>query len=87
MASATAIKKKASQKFLPFMPNGRRLRLIYDRDVDVLYINFTHSKPDKADYGRKQGDYILRYKNDALVGVTILNTVEHLKDCFEDFHL
>jgi len=85
MASAIGIKKKAKAKFMPCALPGRRLSLLYDRDVDVLYINFTHSKPQKADFGKRNGDYILRFKENELIGVTVLNAQEHSLHAFDDF--
>jgi uncharacterized protein YuzE len=85
MASTIEIKKKAKAKFVRCTPSGRRIRLIYDRGVDVLYINFTHSKPEKADYGKRRGDYILRFKENELVGVTVLNAEKHSQLAFSDF--
>lgn len=85
MASAIGIKKKARAKFMPCALPGRRLSLLYDRDVDVLYINFTHSKPEKADFGKRDGDYILRFKQGEWIGVTVLNAQNHSLHGFDDF--
>lgn len=85
MASAVEVKRKAKKRFTSCISSGRQLRLIYDRDVDVLYINFTHSKPQKADFGKRNGDYILRFKENELIGVTVLNAQEHSLHAFDDF--
>ena len=56
----------------------------YDRHNDVLYINFLNSDPQKADFGTRLGDYIIRMKENKVVGVTILNAREHFQRHFED---
>ena len=44
----------------------------YDQEADVLYISF--QRPQKATDSEMTDDgYILRYRDDDLVGITILN--------------
>lgn len=49
----------------------------YDSDADVLYVNFLESSPQEADFGRKFGDYIIRFKNKIVIGITIINAIYH----------
>jgi len=44
----------------------------YDKEVDVLYISIG-KKPQKADFARRLGDIILRFKDNLIIGITILN--------------
>jgi uncharacterized protein YuzE len=43
----------------------------YDDETDVLYISFR--KPQQANDSLMEGDYVYHYRNDQLVGVTILH--------------
>lgn len=61
-----------------------KIMVDYDKLQDVLYINYLNSDPEEADFGTKVGDYILRFKKNFIVGVTILNAEEHLKKRFSD---
>lgn len=56
----------------------------YDMPDDVLYVNFLNSNAQKADFGTRLGDYIFRLKRNVIVGVTILNAMEHFRRRFED---
>jgi len=49
----------------------------YDKEADVLYITIG-KKPQKADFARRFGDIILRFKHDSIVGITILNAQEFI---------
>ena len=50
----------------------QRLWTAYDKEADVLYINF--NKPSHADDAvLTEGDIIVRYEKGDLVGVTVLN--------------
>jgi uncharacterized protein YuzE len=77
------IKELAIQTFSICRPESK-LIADYDKSGDVLYLNFLNSEPQEADYGRRFGDYILRIKGQAIVGVTILNAKEHFDKNFED---
>ena len=50
----------------------REIVLKYDKDADVLYINF-HNPPLEADFGNRRGDIIFRSKDGEPIGATILN--------------
>lgn len=50
----------------------RRIWMTYDREVDVLYVNF--KKPSHADDSElTDDDIIVRYEEGQIVGITILN--------------
>lgn len=65
------------QDFLKLIPVFRQapedsLWMTYDRDADVVYINF--KKPSHAtDSELTEDDVILRYEGDELIGLTILH--------------
>ena len=49
-----------------------RIRMVYDTDADVLYLNF--KKPSHADDSElMDDDLIIRYENGDVVGITVLN--------------
>ncbi len=48
-----------------------KLWIDYDREADVLYVNF--GKPQKADDSYQENGIIQRKKKDKLIGLTILN--------------
>jgi len=51
----------------------------FDKEADVLYINF--KKPAHADDTvMDEDDVILRYENNTLVGITILNVSNKIKN-------
>ena len=51
----------------------KRIRYDYDQEVDVLYLTFG-DKPCRADDSElTDDDLIIRYDNNEIVGVTILN--------------
>jgi len=51
---------------------SRRMWLTYDAEADVLYVNF--KKPSHADDAELTDDNIIvRYENEEIVGITILN--------------
>jgi uncharacterized protein YuzE len=53
------------------MPYGR-IWSTYDREADVLYLNF--KKPSHADDSKlTEDDIIIRYEKGEVVGITILN--------------
>jgi len=50
----------------------RRFHIDYDKEADVLYISF--ERPQKATDTEVTGEgVLLRYREDKLVGITILN--------------
>ena len=77
------ISKVAMKFFSELRPNAKIL-VDYDTSEDVLYVNYLNSSPQKADFGRRFGDYIIRLKKGVVVGVTILNAKEHLNQDFKD---
>lgn len=56
----------------------------YDEKEDVLYVNFLNSNPQKADFARRFGDYILRIKDGLVIGITILSAQRHFRSEFDD---
>ncbi|GAB5046007.1 DUF2283 domain-containing protein [Thermodesulfovibrio sp. TK110] len=49
----------------------KKIWIDYDEEVDVLYISF--QKPQQANDSIMEGEIVYHYRNDELVGVTILN--------------
>jgi uncharacterized protein YuzE len=61
---------------LKFQQNN--IWLSYDEEADVLYLNF--KKPSHADDSELlDNDVIVRYENDEVVGVTVLNASKKTK--------
>lgn len=64
-------------RILPIIPEllgipHSRIWTYYDKDADVLYINF--KKPSHADDSElTDDDIIIRYEKGEIVGITILN--------------
>ena len=64
-------------RILPLIPEllevpHSRIWTSYDKDADVLYINF--KKPSHADDSElTEDDIIIRYEKKEIVGITILN--------------
>ena len=52
----------------------KKLWLDYDEEADVLYVSFR--RPQKATDSRMEGDLIYHYRDEELVGVTILHASE-----------
>ncbi|MFN8384801.1 MAG: DUF2283 domain-containing protein [Anaerolineales bacterium] len=67
---------------LTFVPqvlqlNQKNIWLSYDEDADVLYINF--KKPSHADDSELlDNDVVVRYENEEMVGMTIMNASKKL---------
>lgn len=65
------------ERILPIIPEllevpHSRIWTSYDKEADVLYINF--KKPSHADDSRlTDDDIIIRYEKGEIVGITILN--------------
>ena len=52
--------------------------LSYDKDADVLYVNF--KKPSHADDSELlDNDVIVRYEQDEVVGLTVMNASKKVK--------
>lgn len=61
---------------LKFQQNN--IWLSYDEEADVLYLNF--KKPSHADDSELlDTDVIVRYENDEVVGLTVLNASKQVK--------
>jgi uncharacterized protein YuzE len=73
----------ATTVFQSIKPDSK-VKINYDDEEDVLYINFPNSPAQKADFGRRFGDYIVRVKHGFIIGVTILDAKKHLKKNFSD---
>ncbi|MGC8678036.1 MAG: DUF2283 domain-containing protein [Hydrogenobaculum sp.] len=58
-------------KLLIKLPN-KKLLIDYDEEADVLYINF-NNKEKATDSQLIDDNVILRYKDDRLIGITLLN--------------
>lgn len=71
MAKTTAILESAAS-FLKL--GAKKLWLDYDEEADVLYVSFR--RPQKATDSRMEGDLIYHYRDEELVGVTILHASE-----------
>ena len=80
---SSEIEKTARATFSSRYPEDKILAK-YDRDADVLYVNFLTSEPQKADFGRRFGDYIVRIKKGLVIGVTIINAMLHYDTRFND---
>ncbi len=65
------------EKILALVPGllkvpRERMWVTYDKDADVLYINF--KKPSHADDSElTEEDIIIRYEKGEVVGITVLN--------------
>ncbi len=75
---------KEINKFLPMVQNILSLPYeniwsTYDKKADVLYINF--KKPSHADDSELTNEnIIIRYENEKVVGLTILNASKNKKN-------
>ena len=70
---------KDKKAFVDMLLNFRKkaqFTMNYDGAEDVLYINFS-GKPKEADDATQIGDYIIRCRNNEVIGITILNAREH----------
>ena len=57
---------------VPYFLKHKNVWANYDEEADVLYLHF--KKPNHADNSELlENDMIIRYENDELIGVTILN--------------
>ncbi len=47
----------------------------YDQEADVLYVNFTpYEKPLEATSTKVVGDFLIRFRLDEVIGITVLDT-------------
>ena len=57
----------------------RRIWMTYDKEADVLYVNF--KKPSHADDSElTDDDIIIRYEKGQIVGITILNASKRVAE-------
>ncbi len=67
--------KKEINKFIKFAPSIMEYRNIwssYDKEADVIYIDF--KKPNLADDSEMtEDDVIIRYEKGEIIGITILH--------------
>ena len=70
-------------RVLTFVPeilqlNQKNIWLSYDEEADVLYVNF--KKPSHADDSELlDNDVVVRYENDEVIGMTIMNASKKVK--------
>ena len=70
-------------QMMTFVPQVLQLHqkniwLSYDEEADVLYLNF--KKPSRADDSELlDNDIIVRYENDEVVGMTVMNASKKIK--------
>ena len=63
---------------VPFEFPASRYWVDYDREADVLYISFAH--PQQAtDTDMTNEGFLLRYRDDRIVGVTVLDASTRLR--------
>jgi uncharacterized protein YuzE len=77
------IAKVATDVFQAVKPESHVI-VDYDKVEDVLYVNFTDSPVQEADFGRRFGDYIVRIRQGLVIGVTVLNAHTHYQIKFSD---
>ena len=76
---------KAAHGVFDALADSRKVDIDYDRRADVLYVNFTHSPHENADYTLDTGDYVFRYRKGELIGVTVIDAALHGSLAFKDF--
>lgn len=60
------------RQILPYLLKHKRIWSSYDSEADVLYVHF--KKPNHADDSEMtENEIIIRYENDEVVGLTVLN--------------
>jgi len=63
---------KEIQEILPYLLKHKQIWSSYDSESDVLYVHF--KKPNHADDSEMtENEIIIRYENDEVVGLTVLN--------------
>ena len=69
---------KDIQKVLPYFLKHKTVWASYDSEADVLYLHF--KKPNQADNSEMTEDEIIvRYHNEEIIGLTILNASQRPK--------
>ena len=68
-------------------PNKNKLKIVYDREADVLYV--TKGTPEYTDYVKYTEDVILRFHPETkqLVGFTLIDFSEHFAQQNSDIAL
>ena len=67
-----AIAVNEIKNILPWFMKQKTVWANYDEEADVLYLHF--KKPNHADHSElTDDDMIIRYENDEIIGVTVLN--------------
>ncbi len=67
------------QKALPYFLRHKTVWSSYDDEADVLYLHF--KKPNHAEDSEMTDDeIIIRYENNEIVGLTILNASQRLEN-------
>jgi uncharacterized protein YuzE len=60
------------KNILPWFMKQKTVWANYDEEADVLYLHF--KKPNHADHSElTDDDMIIRYENNEIIGVTVLN--------------
>lgn len=80
--SKMTINKIGCSVLFPF-DQSRRMAVDYDKEEDVLYIQYVHSSLE-ADDATQIGDYILRFFKSKVIGITIINALKHVRANFMD---
>ncbi len=76
MALATYQEAQTYLKVLPLLHNlpKQPFFMVYDAEVDVLYIDFSHPLQPASDSEFTDDDIVIRYNEaESIVGLTILN--------------
>ena len=59
------------KKALPLLLRYREFQWSFDKEADVLYINFERGEATDSDL--TDDDIVLRYRGEEIIGVTVLN--------------
>ena len=76
------IERLGCSVLFPF-DQSRRFAVDYDKEEDVLYIQYGSSSVE-ADDATQLGDYILRFVKSKVIGLTIINALKHIRANFMD---
>lgn len=65
------------QTVLPYFLKHKNIWTNFDEEADVLYVHF--KKPNRADNSEMlSDDIIVRYENDVIVGLSIMNASQKI---------
>ena len=74
---------KEIQTALPYFLKHKTVWSSYDSEADVLYLHF--KKTNNADNSEMTKDeIIIRYENNEIIGITILNASKKIKTVFSN---